>query len=123
MFSEELRVERRGTLLLLLTFALQPTPVRSRMPTRSRFRMLVAGTPRARQRPAGPAVVRQSDARHLHLETLVGAQQPQFLAMGLHPRCNGFALSDEERHIVDEQWQADVEDLDVLLDRQPHAPG
>src|SRR6266849_764559 len=93
------------------------------MPTRSRFRRLVAGTPRARQRPAGPAVVRQSDARHLHLETLVGAQQPQFLAMGLHPRCNGFALSDEERHIVDEQWQADVEDLDVLLDRQPHAPG
>src|SRR5713226_5686119 len=65
------RVERRRTLLLLLTFALQPTPVRSRMPTRSRFGRLVASAPRERQWLAGPAVVLQRDTRHLHLETLV----------------------------------------------------
>src|SRR5260370_17675730 len=116
------RVERRRTLLLLLTFALQPTPVRSRMPMRSRFGRLVACVPRERQWPAGPAVVLQDDARHLHLETLVGTQQPQLLAMRHHPGSNGLTLPDDVRPVVDDQCQAASNNLDVLLDLQPHPP-
>src|SRR5260370_4343366 len=97
------RVERRRTLLLLLTFALQPTPVRSRMPMRSRFGRLVACVPRDRQWPAGPAAALQNDARHLHLETLVGTQQPQLLAMRHHPGPNRLTLSDEGRNAGDRQ--------------------